>query len=819
MLTLDHYLSEDQSKQRLDLLASGTKIPPCLARDLLALPLSSKEKKAIIANLDNKASFEAEELLTDFMNAFPSDLGAYMLESFAEKTPGVLWFRLPLLFNHPASHQRIKYKIIEYCSIGSPLLILKTALSSQNPNLEEFSFAYKGLLIRRCLEWNLYEEKITVLAKNILERSVIKTEEADYNHNPIKAFYEASFWLLKYDQKFLLDFISSAPREDPWKKSFQIFSSKIFQSFVFDEKAFLLNILNSRHLRPIFDEKWPSLWERKRLHKEFLSQLILTLAKKDIKSLCDFQSYFLGCDVYEMVEAIKSIEDKDVFDLCLTVFRGFILYSFDSFLFEKIKKFSKQVPSYLVPLLQNDPIWTYSLIEAYTKDHFSEDHSIFPSHEHIVKTKNMSELPDICSGSRKQFFNFYFFGLREELHKDQSIKPSEYLWQILLDFYKDPKEEKIKNLWESFLKQNQVFLPLYIEAMGLLKGSDQGFLKVFNFIREDDPVILSSCIKALDGIATAKAVKELITALQRSHVSAEQKVKISHLLDHHETALFKEDLKAVIYEINTKAATAEEKEIVDNLTHLIDGLGRGEDQNSFLLSETKEFPAALDQQLCLQIQSFDLLPLEVKRALRTAKYFSSKVDQISNIHQIDVSPCIDMQYKALELLYRSYFEQICMSALKKGDLQKKLDLIGYSRGIHSSMERFESYLHQLPIIKQIPYFSLFKLRKMLLSLAAFRSNKRFTLDGIKSFGLFFLVFARKSCPFGLASAFPLHFLNDEELFIFVSQSHLLQDLRNRAVHEGLADHSKAIEEVWALSTDLIEKTRQINQARQAAGVL
>ncbi len=101
------------------------------------------------------------------------------------------------------------------------------------------------------------------------------------------------------------------------------------------------------------------------------------------------------------------------------------------------------------------------------------------------------------------------------------------------------------------------------------------------------------------------------------------------------------------------------------------------------------------------------------------------------------------------------------------------------------MQSFEDYIADLSIINTIPYFSKFKLRKMLRAICMYRPGKRFTLDGPKAFALFLLVTARKSCPYSLEKIFDLYFFTDLELFDFVKQVHSLQDSRNRAVHEGL----------------------------------
>ena len=143
-----------------------------------------------------------------------------------------------------------------------------------------------------------------------------------------------------------------------------------------------------------------------------------------------------------------------------------------------------------------------------------------------------------------------------------------------------------------------------------------------------------------------------------------------------------------------------------------------------------------------------------------------------------------MVYKALELQFRESFESMTMLLIQDGRLQRKLDVIGYARPIPKQMEAFEDYISKLETINEIPFFSKFKLRKMLRALCQFRPGKRFTLDGIKAFALFFLCFSRKSCNYGLNDLIDLGFQDDRKLFHFVKYLHILQDFRNRAVHEG-----------------------------------
>ena len=85
----------------------------------------------------------------------------------------------------------------------------------------------------------------------------------------------------------------------------------------------------------------------------------------------------------------------------------------------------------------------------------------------------------------------------------------------------------------------------------------------------------------------------------------------------------------------------------------------------------------MDESLGKSIPHYEKLSAEVKRALRTAWYFHRQIEGgAAAAASIDLSPVIDMQYKAMELLFREYFEDACLRLVQQGTIQRKLDLIG-----------------------------------------------------------------------------------------------------------------------------------------------
>src|SRR5690606_36618645 len=99
-----------------------------------------------------------------------------------------------------------------------------------------------------------------------------------------------------------------------------------------------------------------------------------------------------------------------------------------------------------------------------------------------------------------------------------------------------------------------------------------------------------------------------------------------------------------------------------------------------------------------KIAHYQFLSSEVKRALRTSLFFDLQVAGSKAVSSMDLSPVVDMQYKALELLFREMFESPCHKIIQSGVPQRKLDVVGYARPVVKAMDEFESYIANHPII-------------------------------------------------------------------------------------------------------------------------
>ncbi len=87
---------------------------------------------------------------------------------------------------------------------------------------------------------------------------------------------------------------------------------------------------------------------------------------------------------------------------------------------------------------------------------------------------------------------------------------------------------------------------------------------------------------------------------------------------------------------------------------------------------------------------------------------------------------LGLQYKAVETLFRQELQAKFVAAIAdpSGIFQRKLDLIGYGRGGRTRVEAFEAYLAGLPIVRDIPQFSGYKLSRLLTAVAMYHLADR-----------------------------------------------------------------------------------------------
>ena len=330
-------------------------------------------------------------------------------------------------------------------------------------------------------------------------------------------------------------------------------------------------------------------------------------------------------------------------------------------------------------------------------------------------------------------------------------------------------------------------------------------------------------VRALGDIDTGRSLQELIAVITRPNATVGIQQDAVSILSRKDVSSLQKELKAAVQDLRIPVdPDSPLAEIREQLAGMIQTQapkmaptstpGQPIPMSAVQLSDT-----SLDDELSRMIPHYRELSSEVRRALRTALFFNHTITGSEAANAIDLSPLIDMQYKAMELLFRESFEDAVTQSLHRGGIQRKLDVIGYARPIPQAMDEFENYIANLPMVREIPFFSKFKLRKMLRAICQFQPGRRFTLDGLKAFGLFFLCFGRNQCQFGLGNMFHIGAKDDLELAEFCKELHVFQDFRNRAAHEGFhPSASNDIQGIWRTTALIVQWAFRIRSVLNAS---
>ena len=353
-----------------------------------------------------------------------------------------------------------------------------------------------------------------------------------------------------------------------------------------------------------------------------------------------------------------------------------------------------------------------------------------------------------------------------------------------------------------------------VRALASLGTDDAIKTLLYQGLQHIDSEFVSHVIRELLPSPHPRAQQALIRCIGRNAIQDDLKLNILEDISVHNPQEILQELRTL--------------EILRLPTHIDDAVRDAVGRIASLLDEKESSKSSsigtnvvdiygqdVDATIRSQMSMSDSLNVDARSALRTAEMILLQSRGWTQ-SGMDLSPIVNMHFKAVELVLRDTFESFTDALLRRGQLSRKLDLLGYARPIPEKMQIFEDYLANLPVVKTIPYFSKFKLRKMLRGVCLFRPGKRFTLDGPKAFALFFLVTSRLKCNFGLENMLPLGFTADVELFEYIKLIHSLQDSRNRAVHEGLTWEAKdEIESMRAQAFKVIELTLKIKKRSSA----
>lgn len=792
-------------------------MPISLVEDVLCLQIPGQEKIKLLDVVDCRNKLALEDFLLSGLSHWDQDLAALALRKWVASTDHLLWHRLLPLTVATHVTQRVQYTILDQCSpyCGTSLVVA----FQRRPGLDDLSPAFHALIFQRSAQRNLPSQELDRLAKKYVD------ELKQVHHEENKAIPAAIGWLVRYDPGYIRTQLLAPGVSEIWREVMR----SMYVTPTTARKAVdpLVKALSSKSKSKSLDvvvEAWPSLWTRNYLDSATIAKAIsLLIAGGEAADGClraedALWKYFAGADVSALIEAMALIDDEQMFAKSVNALSSLMDIPFDrSFLNLVLDRLSQSAsPGAFLELLvlrlrleitsansASESIYDQIIIEerrAVLHDDFSNPLAFVEDPSEWVGLQ-----PDLKG--RK-----HFFALAYRKIKAAPGQAGDY-WGRLAEQWLDPKESSLKELSSLARQTPELFKLCYIQTLGRYHGQDGAALKLLDFIRTTEESEMYAVIHSLAGIATPRCYQELISCMTRPNVSLALKFEICLRLKEADLRNLQSELRSAISDLNPfSQESTEVAEIIDSLSSLLTPRAEGMTEPVAPNVAGDKGGRNLDLVLAGKIPHYNELSSEVKRALRTAQFFHDQINGAKAVETIDLSPVIDMQYKALELLFRESFEESCSAVINEGVLQRKLDVIGYARPIPQAMDEFEKYIGLIPVIETIPYFSKFKLRKMLRAICQYRPGKRFTLDGIKAFALFFLCFGRKDCRYGLENLIDLGFASDQALCEFGKELHIFQDFRNRAAHEGFhPDAHNDINGIWRATAEIIQNAFRIRQ--------
>ena len=820
---IDRYLSALDKDSRFHILKKmkdeGSSFPIELAEDILCMNLSTEEKISVLDLTNTQDLLLFEHFLTQGSRYWDQNLSAFALRKWINSTDHLLWYRLLSSLKLGHISQRFKYTILDLSPYMPANELLGEIISSEG--LEEFSEAFHALLIKRCIQWSKFDDRI----RNIVFSNIESVKSNIWPDH--KALFVSIAWISRFESEYMEKILYDKTIQETVKDHFRLFMKDPPK----DKSEEILSICNSCHGEEFWKNLeivWLPFWSRAGLSIDLVKNLLeKTIANKDtyLGDNDKLWEFYAGINLDMLLQAVLGLKEGIDFSSSLEILKGLIPFPIEERLLVAARKHLEKVES-PHDFLSTIPMrFRYALHGESVKKSGSigerislliDEEQKFISQRYPVDTKfydfrarfsqaNAGMVME--SKQRKEFFDLAY---REE--EMTSKKDNDNFWSLLSHNWLAPSKDDLPKLSTLARQEKSLFHICYIRTLGRFHGVDEAALKLLDYIRTTKPSELYELIHALGGIGTPRAIQELLSSITRPNMTTALQLEICEILKGRNLETLQAELRSAIDDLKLK--TEENSDLIEVRDCLANLLSIENNKKAAAAEENRSRnstgSAELDSDLKVRIPHYGHLSSEVRRALRTAQFFYSQVESGQTMHAIDLSPVIDMQYKALELIFRESFEEVCFKIISQGILQRKLDLIGYSRPIPKAMDEFESYIGSLPIIQDIPYFSKFKLRKMLRAICQYRPGRRFTLDGIKAFSLFFLCFGRKACRYNFVDIIPLSFANDEDLFNFCKILHVFQDFRNRAAHEGFRPEARNdMEGIWQDTAHIVDIVFQI----------
>jgi len=821
MKNLDQYINTKESKTRVQLLTdakkSGEHLPLGFVEDILCLNIPTIEKISLLSLANSSDSIALEHFLLSGISRWEQDLATFALRKWVQSTDHLLWFRLIGAATDKLTAQRVQYTILDQCSpFGGRNLI---EVFQNRAGIEDLSPAFHSLIFQRSLERDMKNENIDQLAFSCLE------ELTSGPHPDNKALTSAIGWIARHHPRKIESLKADISVPESWR-DILICVSNLIKGM--DKKSkeihkFVSSDTKTKNIAKLIGH-WPPLSLRHLIPVDTVAKSIEFMtqcSEKQMKPvLTEGQPWrlFAGISPDTFSKAIEKIDSDVDFAKAIAYLSPILDTPLQAPIFgQVIDRLSKtdDPGGFLASLdlrLRLELTQANNSTESLYKKLFTEEKETIEGKQDVKivdyqdKTDSKSDLPETIK-ERAIFFNSVY-----KNGTTNSSLPSNHYWVKLKDNWFDPNEKDLQELASEARKSPELFKLCYIETLGKFKGLDSAALKLLDFIRSSEETVMLSVINSLAGIGTPRALQELIACITRPNITPFLRLEICNRLQEFNLEKLQSELRSSIEDLNLRPEYDDEvQELVDAISNLLVPLAEVATETTVRQSTTAG--KDLDSALSVKIPQYGNLSSEVKRALRTAQFFHNQIEGTEAVNLIDLSPVIDMQYKALELLFRESFEETAFALINEGILQRKLDVIGYARPIPKTMDEFERYIGSLPTIDTIPYFSKFKLRKMLRAICQYRPGKRFTLDGIKAFALFFVCFGRRECRYGLSNIINLGFENDKKLFEFGKALHIFQDFRNRAAHEGFhPDAHNDIDGIWISTSEIIQNVFSIKNS-------
>ena len=693
--SLEDYFGEAESTKRIEILDRMREneqwVPLGVACDLMNMKLSDHEKMSLIRAVSNKQNLAFEDFLTRNISHWNQNVASAALWEWAVRSSCVLWHRTLPLSSDPHLSQRVSYTLLDLAWFGGGARIVENFASWDN--LSDLSPAFLSLLYFRALQWGVHTEKLESIA----------IESIKTPHAPGRSLDKTEPYFLAYLYRFAFKKVEKMPTDHKLTGILTQYHGAVKDEIVSRLRINAIEELSAskritKTLEPKVLQSWPMIWERHLLSPEAVAWIWNGLSKgKFTRIENESWEFFAGISSQTLIESLDKTSDSDSFLIGLAVCGNLIHSNDHPALLDLMKSriqnsenpanILSRLPQRFSTLLNSNPKGNSAFDRVLKEQNLALTKATAFSFTNLGSNQQETEEGTTESQERQAFFDLAY--------RRKTVDPARFkgdgFWASLIQAWHHPKPEQLDSLSSLARQAPTIFQLCYIDTLGRFKGIDNAALKLLDYIRSREEDVLRATIYALAGIGTNRAHQELVAFLTRPNVSFDLQMEITQALQEADLSMLQAELRSAINDLefvnSTDNSMWELREAISTLLTVSD-IAEPEKEGP---DKTQSRPTTenLDMRLSKRIDDYHLLSGEVKRALRTAQFFHLQVEKSGNLKTIDLSPAIDMQYKALELSFREKFESATGQLIRQGVLQRKLDVIGYARPIPRAMDEFE----------------------------------------------------------------------------------------------------------------------------------